>query len=111
MPILEVICLTMGMNELPQDEEGVGPKRRKLQGSSGGAAQKVAAQKKQPKPPPKKKKNRLGQRARKLLAAGPQVPSTQVCNHTHHMLIYTRRDAGMNDSAKASCLVVYAVAL
>ena len=64
-----------------QDAEGMGPKRRKLQGSSGETARKLAAQKKkQPKPPPKKKKNRLGQRARKLLAGAPQggVPSPQV---------------------------------
>ena len=58
---------------LMQDAEELAAKRRKLLGRDGEGPQKASSQKKQPKPPPpKRKKNRLGQRARKLLAGTPQ---------------------------------------
>ena len=66
---------------LQDGEERKAAKRRKLLEGGGEAS---TGPKKQPKPPPKKKKNRLGQRARKLLAGAPPggVSATQVSTCT-----------------------------
>ncbi|BDA41251.1 hypothetical protein COCOBI_02-0310 [Coccomyxa sp. Obi] len=68
-------------DELSVDAEELAVKRRKLLGMDGEGAQKAIGQKKKPEPPPpKKKKNRLGQRARKLLAGTPQHGAARLKN-------------------------------